>query len=137
MGLGVPPGAVERVLTRCCRIGDIQTFWRFGVLVQGGVEYGEIVKRFALVVEYFPDSSDKVLDIRVYGNVDSSTSWAVLSYTLSAVRYMTLDFPGLQWRAWLNCPQPGHVGKKHEIRDHVRRHDFDKSRYYYCNDIRW
>ena len=130
MSLGVPPGAVENVLARCCRIGVPQTFWRFGVLVRGGRE-------FALVVEYFPgsrdkilpdskdkvlpDSSDKVLDIRVYGNVDSSTSWAVLSYALSAVRYMTLDFRGLPWRAWLDCPQPRHDDEKHEVCDDVRR----------------
>lgn len=31
--LGVPPGAIEKVLTRCCRIGALRTFWRFGVLI--------------------------------------------------------------------------------------------------------
>ncbi|CAM9811033.1 unnamed protein product, partial [Ectocarpus sp. 8 AP-2014] len=36
--LGVPPGAIEKVLTRCCGLGGVRTFWRYGVLVHGGLE---------------------------------------------------------------------------------------------------
>lgn len=35
--LGVPVGAIEKVLSRCCSLVGVQTFWRYGVRVHGGL----------------------------------------------------------------------------------------------------
>ncbi|CAN0021780.1 unnamed protein product, partial [Scytosiphon promiscuus] len=71
--LGVPPGTIEEVLTRCCSIGDVQTFWRAGVLVRGGVGKRDRSGAFSVVIEYA--SRDRELTARVYGDISSSTSW--------------------------------------------------------------
>lgn len=101
--MGVPPGAIEKVLMRCCSIGTLQTFWRFGVLVQGCLGGGVAGKTFALLVEYSPKK--KTVDMKVYGSIGTAAPWAALSFGVSAVRTMCLDFPGLRWRAYLKCPQ--------------------------------
>lgn len=101
--MGVPPGAIEKVLTRCCSIGEPRSFWRFGVLVQG--RFGETTtgKTFAFLIEYSHDTNE--IDMKVYGNIGTADPWAALSHGISAVRRMCLDFPGLRWRANLQCPQ--------------------------------
>ncbi|CAN0223060.1 unnamed protein product, partial [Ectocarpus sp. 13 AM-2016] len=33
--------------------------------------------------------------------------WAALSYVISAMRFVLLEFPGLRWRGILKCPQHG------------------------------
>eukprot|EP00752_Nemacystus_decipiens_P017045 g15262.t1 len=104
--LGVPPGAIEKVLMRCCSIGTLRTFWRFGVLVQGS--FGATTtagKTFALLVEYSHENTE--IDMKVYGNIGTTAPWAALSVGISAVRAMCLEFPGLRWRAFLECPQHG------------------------------
>eukprot|EP00752_Nemacystus_decipiens_P001249 g1247.t2 len=101
--MGVPPGAIEKVLTRCCSIGALRTFWRFGVLVQGGFGAVGAGKTFALLVEYSREKTE--IEMKVYGNIRSAAPWAALSLGISAVRTMCSDFPGLRWRASLKCPQ--------------------------------
>ncbi|CAN0508044.1 unnamed protein product, partial [Laminaria digitata] len=54
---GVPPGVMEKILTRCCSIGTVQTFWRFGVLVKGTLNGSEGSGSFALVLEYSCDNT--------------------------------------------------------------------------------
>lgn len=107
MHLGVPPGAIEKVLTRCCYIGAVQTFWRFGVLVKGnflGQDRGG--GSFALLMEYSLDKAELLME--VYGNIVTAAPWTALAYGLSAVRTMTLGFPGLPWRGYLKCPHLKH-----------------------------
>eukprot|EP00752_Nemacystus_decipiens_P008335 g7449.t1 len=101
--LGVPPGAIEKVLTRCCSIGALRTFWRFGVLIQGGLGRVSAGKTFALLVEYSPDKNE--IDMQVYGDISNAAPWKALSFGVSVVRKMCLEFPGLRWRAHVNCPQ--------------------------------
>lgn len=101
MFVGVPPGAIEKVLTRCFSIGHIQTFWRFGMLVQGS-HGGGVGKAFALLMEYSHKRTE--IDIEVYGNIGVVAPWAALSHGISAVRAIYADFPGLRWRASLTCP---------------------------------
>lgn len=101
--MGVPPGAIEKILTRCCSIGSLRTFWRFGVLVQGGIGSVNASKTFALLMEYSHNTNE--IDMKVYGNIGTAAPWAALSFGLSAVRTICLDFPGLRWRASLQCPQ--------------------------------
>ena len=101
--MGVPPGAIEKVLARCCGIGVLRTFWRFGVLIQGGFDAVAAVKTFALLIEYSHDKTE--LDMKVYGDICTAAPWAALSHGLSVVREMCLEFPGLRWRASLRCPQ--------------------------------
>lgn len=103
--MGVPPGAIEKVLMRCCKIGALRTFWRFGVLIQGGFGVGTAGKSFALLMEYSHDTN--IIDMKAYGNIRTVAPWTALSLGLSAVRTMCVDFPGLSWRAFLSCPQHG------------------------------
>lgn len=102
MFLGVPPGAIEKTLTRCVSIGAIQTFWRFGVLVQGSLGGGGVGKNFALQVEYSNQRTE--IDMKVYGNIGTPVPWAALTHGISAVRTMCTEFPGLRWRAFFTCP---------------------------------
>ncbi|CAM9749420.1 unnamed protein product [Ectocarpus sp. 4 AP-2014] len=103
--LGVPPGAIEKVLTRCCGLGGVRTFWRYGVLMHGGL--GELGRRgvFAVVLEY--SSTDNELAAQIFGDVSTPAPWVALSYVMSAVSLMLLDFPGLRWRGSLACPHHG------------------------------
>ena len=65
--LGVPPGAIEKVLARCCKVGDAQTFWRYGVLVQGALSGDEGTGSFTLVLEYSSERAE--LDLKAYGDI--------------------------------------------------------------------
>ncbi|CAM9658573.1 unnamed protein product [Ectocarpus sp. 12 AP-2014] len=103
--LGVPAGAIEKVLTRCCSLGGVQTFWRSGVLVHGGLGDEDGHDIFAVVLEY--SSSDNELTAQIFGDLSTPASWTALSYVASAVRLMLLDFPGLRSRGSLKCPQHG------------------------------
>lgn len=111
MFLGVPPGAIEKILTRCCSIGAVQTFWRFGVLVQGYLGRKDTGGRFVLLLEYSHKTTE--LEMKVYGSVGTTAPWAALSYGLSAVLAIVLEFPGLRWRAHLSCPE--HNGEDFQI----------------------
>ncbi|CAM9277946.1 unnamed protein product [Ectocarpus sp. 8 AP-2014] len=103
--LGVPPGAVEKVLTRCCGLGGVQTFWRYGVLVHGGLGVQDERRTFAVVVEY--SSADNELIAQIFGDVSTPGPWGAMSYVMSAVSLMLVDFPGLRWKGSLKCPQHG------------------------------
>lgn len=117
--MGVPPEAIEKVLTRFCSIGAVQTFWRFGALVHCDLGHEEVKGGRMLLAEYAPDDDEKVLDIKVYGDVCTSAPWVVLSYGLSVVQTMCEEFPGLRWEASLGCPQPGHGDENIQINSKV------------------
>ncbi|CAN0382038.1 unnamed protein product, partial [Ectocarpus sp. 12 AP-2014] len=103
--LGVPPGAIEKVLTRCCGLGGVRTFWRYGVLVHGGLGVQDEHRTFAMVLEY--SSTDKELTAQIFGDISTPVPWVALSFVMSAVSLMLLDFPGLSWKGSLQCPQHG------------------------------
>ncbi|CAN0181886.1 unnamed protein product [Ectocarpus sp. 12 AP-2014] len=103
--LGVPPGAIEKVLTRCCSLGGVQTFWRYGVLVNGGLGDQDGNDMFTVVLEY--SSTVNELVAQVYGDINTPAPWVALSYVMSAVSLMLLDFPGQRWRGSLKCPEHG------------------------------
>ncbi|CBJ33700.1 LRR-GTPase of the ROCO family, putative pseudogene [Ectocarpus siliculosus] len=103
--LGVPPGAVEKVLTRCCGLRGVQTFWRYGVLVHGGLGVRDERRTFAVVVEY--SSIDNELVAQIFGDISTPGPWMAMSYVMSAVSLMLVDFPGLRWKGSLKCPQHG------------------------------
>ncbi|CAM9686810.1 unnamed protein product [Ectocarpus fasciculatus] len=116
--LGMPPGAIEKMLTRCCRLGTLRTFWRFGVLVQGSLGGGIAGKTFALLIEYSNETG--VIDMKVYGNISTAAPWAALSFGISVFQAMCSEFPGLRWRAFLKCPQ--HEKKLLQISTTATRH---------------
>ncbi|CAN0303665.1 unnamed protein product [Ectocarpus sp. 6 AP-2014] len=104
--LGVPPGAIEKVLTRCCSIGGVRAFWRFGVLVHGSFgDEGGSSGIFAVVLEYSPSGNE--LSAQIYGDTSNPAPWVALSYVISAVRFMLLEFTGLRSKGSLRCPQHG------------------------------
>lgn len=108
MPYGVPPGGVERIVSRCARVGAASLFWRFGVLVRVGaaVEAGEEEdgsdERSCFMLEY--DRYEKELVVAVWGDITKAAAWATLSYVAAIVRDMTLQYPGLRWEAFLGCP---------------------------------
>lgn len=101
--LDVPPGMIERVLTRCCSLGATRVFWRFGGLVKGNPRLEGIDGTFALLLEYLRDN--KKLSMDVYGYKMSVVPWAALSFFASAVLHVVQDFPGLKWEGSLVCPE--------------------------------
>ncbi|CAM9860742.1 unnamed protein product [Ectocarpus sp. 12 AP-2014] len=103
--LGVPPGAIEKLLTRCCGLGGVQTFWRYGVLVHGGLGVQDDRRTFAVVVEY--SSTDNELIAQIFGDINTPGPWVAMSYVMSAVSLMLVDFPGLPWKGSLIGPQHG------------------------------
>lgn len=106
--LGVPPGAIEKVLTRCCSIGGVRAFWRFGVLVHGRFgDEGGSSGIFAVVLEYSQGGNE--LTAQFYGDMSNPAPWVALSYVMSAVRFMLSEFPGLGSKGSLRCPQHGNA----------------------------
>ncbi|CAM9463484.1 unnamed protein product [Scytosiphon promiscuus] len=101
--LGAPPGAIEKVLIRCCSIGTLRTFWRFGVLVVGSLGAVTLSKTFALLIEYSQETSE--ITMKIYGDMETAAPWTALSFGISALRSMCWEFPGLRWRASLRCPE--------------------------------
>lgn len=105
--LGVPAGAIEKVLTLCCSLGSVRTFWRCGVLVHGKSGDRGVSGAFAVVLEYL--SANNELTAQVYGNIRDPAPWAAISYVISAVKCMLLEFPGLRSRGSLACPEHGNA----------------------------
>ena len=103
--LGVPPGAIEKLLTRCSSLGGVRTFWRSGVLVHGGLDEEDESGIFAVVLKY--SSSNNELTAQVFGDIGSPAPWLALSYVISAVRVMLLEFPGLRSKGHVECPEHG------------------------------
>ncbi|CAN0480796.1 unnamed protein product, partial [Discosporangium mesarthrocarpum] len=107
MFLGVPPGFIEKLIAKCCKLGRPEPFWRFGVLVRGELGGGDLEKKgirwdFSLQLEYSQETTE--LLIKVGGDTRGGTPWAVLSYAVSSVLSMTIQYPGLRWEAHLECP---------------------------------
>ncbi|CAB1106141.1 unnamed protein product [Ectocarpus sp. CCAP 1310/34] len=85
--LGVPPGTIEKMFTRCCNLG-------------GGWH-----DMFAVALEYSFASNEPTANI--FGDISTPSPWMALSYVMSAVSLMMRDFPGLRSRGSLKCPQHG------------------------------
>ena len=102
--LGVPAGAIEKMLTRCCSLGRVRTFWHFGLLVRGGFGGGD-GGVFGVVLEF--SSSRNELTAQVYGDTSNPAPWAALSYVISTVSGMLAEFPGLRSKGALECPEHG------------------------------
>ncbi|CAN0187030.1 unnamed protein product, partial [Ectocarpus fasciculatus] len=98
--LGLPPGFVERLLARCCRLGVPYPFWRYGALVVGsGAEDG----LFSLSVDF--SEHDNMLTVEVLGGGEEVHAWAALSKVLSVMIKMLSEFPGLPCEPIFFCPQ--------------------------------
>ncbi|CAN0072339.1 unnamed protein product, partial [Pylaiella littoralis] len=107
---GVPPGFVERLLTRCCHLGTCDPFWRFGVLIQS-------VEHFSVILEYEEDEGtlhgDTLvgkLSLEVFGDCTAAEPWAAMSACLSIVVRMLSEFPGMDADANMDC-QSDHSDK--------------------------
>ncbi|CAB1115508.1 unnamed protein product [Ectocarpus sp. CCAP 1310/34] len=66
---------------------------------------GAAERTFAVVVEY--SSIDNELVAQVFGGISTPGPWTAMSYVMSAVSLMLVDFPGLRWKGSLKCPQHG------------------------------
>ncbi|CAM9963869.1 unnamed protein product [Ectocarpus sp. 12 AP-2014] len=98
--LGLPPGFVERLLARCCRLGVPYPFWRYGALIVGNkAEEG----LFSLSLDY--SEHDNMLKVEVLGGGDEVHAWAALSKVLSVMIKMLSEFPGLPCEPIFFCPQ--------------------------------
>lgn len=97
--LGLPPGFVERLLARCCRLGFPYPFWRYGALIVGG---GAEEGLFSLSLEYC--EKKKILTVEVDGGCIEVHAWAALSKVLSVTIKMLSEFPGLPCQPTFFCP---------------------------------
>ncbi|CAM9446675.1 unnamed protein product [Ectocarpus sp. 6 AP-2014] len=52
-------------------------------------------------------STDNELTAQIFGDISTPAPWVALSYVMSAVSLMLVDFPGLRWKGCLKCPQHG------------------------------
>ena len=121
MPYGVPPGGIERIVSRCSSLGEASLFWRFGVLVRveaariGGGEGDGGLERSWFLLEY--NSYGQELVIAVWGDLKKAAAWATLSYVSAVIRDMTLQYPGLRWEAFVGCPDhPGEAMCISEVR---------------------
>lgn len=121
MPYGVPPGGIERIVSRCSSLGKTSKFWRFGALVRVGAtrkegEKGDDgVERSWFLLEY--DSYGQELVVSVWGDLKKAAAWAILSYISAVVREMTQQYPGLRWEAFVGCPDhPGEAMYIAEVR---------------------
>ncbi|CAN0053544.1 unnamed protein product [Pylaiella littoralis] len=108
---GVPPGFVERLLTRCCHLGTCDPFWRFGVLIQS-------VEHFSVILEYEEDEGSLHGDmlvgklcLEVFGDCTAAEPWAAMSACLSVVVRMLSEFPGVDADAKMDCQNDYHSEK--------------------------
>lgn len=87
---GVPPGFIERLLTRCCHLGTCDPFWRFGVLIQSEPE-----ELFSVILQYNETESVGKLILEAFGDCTTPEPWAAMSACLSVVVQMLSEFPGM------------------------------------------
>jgi len=108
-----PHGLVERIVASCHVMGDLVrgTCWRKGACFVGN----DAGKRagggsFALVLDFCePTGSENIptagtLTIRAFGARDGRAVWGAMRFAISTVGRFLGEFPGLSWRAWLECP---------------------------------
>ncbi|CAN0353599.1 unnamed protein product [Pylaiella littoralis] len=108
---GVPPGFIERLLTRSCHLGTCDPFWRFGVLIQS-------VEHFSVILEYEEDEGtlhgDTLvgkLSLEVFGDCTAAEPWAAMSACMSVVVRMLSEFPGVDADAKMDCQNDDHSEK--------------------------
>lgn len=96
---GVPPGFIERLLTKCCHLGVCNPFWRFGVLIESG-------ELFSAILEYH-ESDELVgkLTLEVFGDCTMAGPWGGMSACLSVVVQLLSGFPGITAAAEMECQQ--------------------------------
>lgn len=96
---GVPPGFIERLLTKCCHLGACDPFWRFGVLIGSG-------ELFSAILEY-RESDELVgkLTLEVFGDCTTAGPWGGMSACLSVVVQLLSGFPGMTAGAEVECQQ--------------------------------
>lgn len=66
---GAPPGSIEKMMARSCRLGTTRVFWRYGVLIEGDVDENNRGGSFAFHVEYSVEDGE--LRFEVFGSVAS------------------------------------------------------------------
>ncbi|CAN0006892.1 unnamed protein product, partial [Scytosiphon promiscuus] len=104
---GVPPGFIERLLTRCCHLGTCNPFWRFGVWIDAG-------ELFSASLEY-RENEDLFgkLTMEVFGDCTTAGPWGGMSACLSVVVQLLSEFPGMSEAAEMECQQ--HLSEKIQI----------------------
>ncbi|CAM9736506.1 unnamed protein product, partial [Hapterophycus canaliculatus] len=94
---GVPPGFIERLLTKCCHLGACDPFWRFGVLIEAG-------DLFSAILEYREsDGLVGKLTLEVSGDCTTAGPWGGMSACLSVVVQLLSGFPGMSAAAEMEC----------------------------------
>lgn len=107
MPVGVPPGAIENLMVRCCHLGTTSAFRRYGVLVEGDVHDDDPGGEFAMLLEYSLEAGE--LEVEIYGNVTSVGPWTALAHAMYSTLSVINNFPGLPWKASMLCPSHGAV----------------------------
>lgn len=108
-----PHGLVERIIASFHVVGDVVggTCWRKGACFIGNVAGKKAGGGpFALVLDFCePTGSENIptagtLTIQAFGTRDGRAVWGAMRFAISTAERFLADFPGLRWRAWLECP---------------------------------
>lgn len=99
--VGAPPGSIERMMVRSCRLGTAHVFWRYGVLIEGDVDKNSRGGAFAFNLEYSVEDGELRFD--VFGSVASVGPKAALSHVIYTMLSVIGEFLGLRWKGLLVC----------------------------------
>ena len=100
-----PYGLVERLISSCHVIGEVEQdpCWRYGALFTSPeMTWGDNkqVRLYKFLIRY----DERMLSLRMIGPLSDDRVLAALRYVASAMVVLSMEWPGVQWEGWLDCP---------------------------------
>ena len=100
-----PYGLVERLISSCHVIGELEqdVCWRYGALFTSHqMTWGDNrqVRLYKFLISY--DSC--ILSLRMIGPLSNDRVLAALRYVASAMVVLSMEWRGVKWEGWLDCP---------------------------------
>ena len=100
-----PYGLVERLISSCHVIGEVEQdlCWRYGALFTSpemtSGDDGQ-VRLYKFLIRYH----ERMLSLSMIGPLSDDRVLAALRYVASAMVVLSMEWPGVQWEGWLDCP---------------------------------
>ncbi|CAN0383216.1 unnamed protein product [Ascophyllum nodosum] len=100
-----PYGLVERLISSCHVIGEVEQdlCWRYGALFTSHQRtWGDnrSVRLYKFVISY----DNCMLSLRMIGPLSNDRVLDALRYVASAMVVLSMEWPGVRWEGWLDCP---------------------------------
>ena len=100
-----PYGLVERLISSCHVIGEVEQdlCWRYGALFSSpemAWRDNRQVRLYKFLIRYH----ERMLSLRMIGPLSDDRVLAALRYVASAMVVLSMEWPGVQWEGWLDCP---------------------------------